>query len=80
MTNMRRRWHLPILLLLFSIFGLWVWLDLLAYSGATVSGIVLDGEGPVAGARVRARATGNQSSELNWGAGWWAAPAISYSR
>jgi hypothetical protein len=59
MTDTRRRWHLPILLLLFSIVGLWVWLDLLAYSGATVSGIVLDGEGPVAGARVRARATGN---------------------
>lgn len=53
----KQRWYLLFLLLLLSLSGLWGWLSLLAQDTATVSGMVVDANGPVADARVRVRAT-----------------------
>jgi hypothetical protein len=53
------RWQFLPLSLLLGLGGLWGWLGWLAPNLAEVSGLVMDAGGPVAGARVRVRATEN---------------------
>ncbi len=59
MSAYRQRWQLLFLLLLLSLSGLWGGLHLLAQTTTTVSGVVVDGDGPVGESRVRVRATDN---------------------
>lgn len=59
MKPTKPRWLFLLFILLWSLGGLWGCLMLLAQDLATVSGVVVDAAGPVAGARVRARATDN---------------------